>query len=359
MTDFGNISVAIAMSGCLVWACGSDSGGGSGGAGGTGGTGTDGGGSGGAAGASGQGGGGTAGAAGSSGFRAPPIAPRTARRSTARTRRSIRTRTEPARCTPGTSRRCRPPMPRTLLRWSCRRPRSRRSHRDRGRGGGVHSGARGRQLRRHLRFASRVRSSSRSARGRIAVRRGRAMCEWFLRDRRWRRVRTVRDSWRRRRFLRGRDAELPGWAAVLGQRRLLRARRHRRRLLPRSALQDAAGLSRGAGDLRAGRQARSRVRTNAGQLRLLFGLRVPAATDQCAAILVATSVGDSCGFDSSTGFSTRCSGEMFCSSNDFSIGLCNPRPTAGQACDVNNDRCKSPSRCVTGTCTLPADVTCG
>jgi hypothetical protein len=79
----------------------------------------------------------------------------------------------------------------------------------------------------------------------------------------------------------------------------------------------------------------------------------------CAAILVATSVGDSCGFDSSTGLTTRCSGEMFCSSNDFDFGLCNPRPTAGQACDVTGDQCKAPTRCVGGTCTLPGEATCG
>lgn len=79
----------------------------------------------------------------------------------------------------------------------------------------------------------------------------------------------------------------------------------------------------------------------------------------CAAIPVATASGDSCGFDSSTGLTTRCSGEMFCSSNNFDIGLCNPRPTAGQACDEANDQCKTPARCVGGTCTLPGEATCG
>jgi hypothetical protein len=83
------------------------------------------------------------------------------------------------------------------------------------------------------------------------------------------------------------------------------------------------------------------------------------AVDTCAAILVATAVGDSCGFDSSTGQMTRCSGEMFCSSNDFDIGLCNPRPAAGQACDVADDQCKAPGRCVSGTCSLPGAATCG
>jgi hypothetical protein len=89
------------------------------------------------------------------------------------------------------------------------------------------------------------------------------------------------------------------------------------------------------------------------------GFACQPGVNTCAAILVATAVGESCGFDSSTGLQTRCSGEMFCSSNDFDIGLCNPRPTAGQACEVANDQCKAPARCVGSTCTLPGEATCG
>jgi hypothetical protein len=92
----------------------------------------------------------------------------------------------------------------------------------------------------------------------------------------------------------------------------------------------------------------------------LNGVHCNPASHTCTATLIATTLGDHCGYDSTNGNNTFCGAGLRCSSNDFKLGLCNRTGTIGQTCQLDangNDPCAAGLYCV-GTCQLPDKATC-
>jgi hypothetical protein len=89
-------------------------------------------------------------------------------------------------------------------------------------------------------------------------------------------------------------------------------------------------------------------------------LHCSPVTHTCEPVMVATTLGANCGYDSTNGNDTFCGAGLRCSSNDFKFGFCNRTGTVGQACQVDaagNDPCAAGLYCI-GTCQLPDKASC-